>query len=1300
MRLPRARARGRALRGKSKVAVTAAIATLLITTAQPATAAPEQPSAKDVKQDQAPSQTIDPAKRGEVLGAGWQQSKDLAWTTSGDGDGFHVLVADAASGYTWRTAATLSEAGFDSDQWIGNACVTESGHRAVVVYAPRIFTNKENFAGRGAFTALVDLRTGAVTKLPIRSSLAYFNPGCGTGETAVVTQEGEDLGRTKLTKVDAGAAELGQQVEVTGQVTSAVPTTAGIVAAAGRSLVKIDDKGARTQVAVTTGTPFSVRADADGGVVYLERLGEQVRARRALPADPTAKVTTLATGALKDLGVTSGKAGKVFLTGKADSVAALPGSVKKVDVARDSTLSTEGFAAIEKSERGETPELKSDPTAVQRAKVQMKVISTGKSVGFTIDPAAVISKQSASGRTTHPSLSNGTGVQASATDLTDPVDAERTCSMPRGHAGQMPTQPTPQQAEWAADRAVLGKLEETDGAQRMFPPVGLIDAQPGHRVPPQILLGIMAQESNLWQAARFALPGVSANPLIGNYFGLKIYNKDGSDDWEISWKDADCGYGITQMTDGMRMQGRSDGKPTLPPDQQTAIALDHKTNIAAGLQLLQAKWNQTKAAGLIVNNGNPRKIENWFFAVWAYNSGFNMNNHDGQPWGVGWTNNPINPRYPENRLPFLEYYQSDAKNPQNWPYPEKIMGWAAHSIGTLSGPGFAPAWWNTVDYRVKVKPPIDQFCKPENNCYPGEKWTPDDPSVLPKPGDDPEPPGPCDHKNPATGKRDLKCWWHSPSTWKSDCEVSCGNWNFAYDDTDASPGWGTNYPPQCAKTGLPDGALIVDDLNTTPAALPAKWANPGRNCSRSGNGWANQGTFRLDFTSPSAKIDFHQIGAGFDNHFWFAHTRQNDQTGGFAKVTGTWTLNQALGWARVMVHIPDHGAHTQQAKYEIDLRDGSAVKERYINQRTERNKWVSLGVHKFAGAPIVRLSSVTQDGLGLDDIAWDAIAFQPLAQKPKHIIAALGDSYTSGEGAGRYFRETDNNHGKPEWNACRRSDDAWPRKFTLPGINGYVGNASDSFSKDVELGFVACSGAQTWNVDGGDSRTEVPWSWSQPENYELGNGQYHEMRQVDSGVLDTNTTLVTLSIGGNDAGFTDAVIECLPPFIGCADQPTYIPRYKAAIDRSLVKVERVVRRVKDKAFNAKVVLMGYPELFSQTNSCMPGIGTRESAVLNSLAQYLNDKSKEMVSRLGAQVSFADAVSHFRGHNACDQEPLIHDLVRTPRGDGDSHPGDKFGACLVFEGACLSREAFHPNTAGSYSYGRLFENKLREMNYGG
>ncbi|WIY00974.1 hypothetical protein QRX60_44175 [Amycolatopsis mongoliensis] len=77
-----------------------------------------------------------------------------------------MLAADSADGYAWRTVATLSEPGVETDQWIGNMCLTGSGRRAVVVYAPRHFTNREYLAERGGFTAVVDL------KLSITSSLA------------------------------------------------------------------------------------------------------------------------------------------------------------------------------------------------------------------------------------------------------------------------------------------------------------------------------------------------------------------------------------------------------------------------------------------------------------------------------------------------------------------------------------------------------------------------------------------------------------------------------------------------------------------------------------------------------------------------------------------------------------------------------------------------------------------------------------------------------------------------------------------------------------------------------------------------------------------------------------------------------------------------------------------------------------------------------------------------------------------------------------------------------------------------
>jgi hypothetical protein len=1278
----------RKMRTSSILGTLATIALLLVPPPAVARAEPIRPTAAPApaKSDPLDTGTVRPQDREQVLGRDWQQSKDRAWTTFGDSNGFHVLIADANDGYTWKTAATLWEQGFDSDLWIGNACVTASGKRAVVVYAPRAFTNKADLFDRGGFTATVDLDTGVVTKVPIRSSIAYFNPGCGTGETAVITQDGsEDLGRTKLTRLDVEAAALGSSVEVAGQITSAVPTSGEIVAADGANLVRISDNGEEKILARSTGTPFHLHPDADGGIVFMDRLKDDVRVRRALPAEKSVATTTLATGAVDELAIASGKAGSVAVTGRARTLSSLPPSVKKLDVPRDAKPSTEGAAAVDRAEQ--LPAAKGTSSVVQD-KISLKILTTGKNVNFVVAPGATITSAYESGKVVHPKLGGPQAAeQSTAGALADPVDADRTCSIPRNDPNNQVTQPTPEQVEWAADRAVLGTLENTAGAQSTFPSIPLIG---GQKVPPQILLGIAAQESNLWQAARFALPGVSGNPLIGNYYGLAIYNSSPTDDWDIRWGEADCGYGITQVTDGMRLAGKGrPGEVALPSSQQRAIALDHKTNIARGLQILQTKWNETRTAGLVVNDGNPRKIENWFFAVWAYNSGFNPDKHDGSAWGLGWLNNPVNPRYPENRLSFLEFTQEDARNPQLWPYPEKVMGWAAQSITTPTGAGFAPAWWTTVLNRRTVKPPYDQFCNVNNQCVPGQHWVPDDPSVQPGPGESPEKAGPCDHRNPATGKRDLKCWWNGSSTWKPDCDQTCGNWVFTYDDENSAPPFGNNYPPQCTQDTLPANALIIDDQAQTPTQLPTGWASSSRPCQRN---WTSSGTFDLAFGTPSARIDLHQIGAAFDNHFFFAHTGRNDAAGNQLKVTGTWTLNRSLNsWARVLVHIPDHGAHTQQAKYEIDT--GSTVKSRSVLQRTEQNKWVSLGVFQFTGTPKVKLSNITENGRGEEDIAWDAIAFQPMTAKPANMVVALGDSYSSGEGVdGNYYKESDNNGDVPNLrNGCHRSPEAWSRqgKLTRYAGNtiGQIANLYNDPTMDYQL--IACSGARTYNVlptTGTAGQSPPVDAWGRG-----GLGKYGELSQLDRGFVDENTTLVTISIGGNDARFLEILQSCTRPLVlDCGNvtldgdsAPLSTAAPEQIRNKVMPTVKTAIQTIHRMAPNAKIVLMGYPVFMQEGPLCLASFTSTTINWLRVIALFLGEEYRKAVTELrdsGIAIDYADPISAFTGKGACGLPQFINFIVtsRTPGETSDS---------------LVPQQSFHPNHDGWTLYGDVLTQSL-------
>nr|BFE74627.1 hypothetical protein GCM10020092_079280 [Actinoplanes digitatis] len=231
------------------------------------------------------------------------------------------------------------------------------------------------------------------------------------------------------------------------------------------------------------------------------------------------------------------------------------------------------------------------------------------------------------------------GASAAAADPvvngTTAYDMDRSCAVPRNDSNLQVYQPTPEQVEWAVGEAVHNELvghqrpanwknngmsAYTPQGGSMFPPVPLIG---GGSVPAQVLLGILAQESNMWQASWHIVDGSGGNPLTSmGFYGIS--SGDRLTARKIDWTKTDCGYGVGQVTTGMR---KADTDTTVDGihwtyDRQKAVALDYAVNVAASLRILQTKWNQTRSNGIIANNGDPRYIENWWFALWAYNTGF------------------------------------------------------------------------------------------------------------------------------------------------------------------------------------------------------------------------------------------------------------------------------------------------------------------------------------------------------------------------------------------------------------------------------------------------------------------------------------------------------------------------------------------------------------------------------------------------------------------------------------------------------------------------------------------------------
>ncbi|NYE17973.1 hypothetical protein BJ991_000001, partial [Microbacterium immunditiarum] len=1205
-----------------------------------------------------------PAKdRNALLGADWSTSGDISRVVMGGPDGLTVLQAEGDSGYQWHAVAALPIYEAATNLWISNSCVTSSGKYMAVVYGPREITNSERRFGGGANAVIVEFATGKVRELGTGFSIAYFNPGCGAGDTVTFTRVDTSASTTLLAVVDATTGDVRNRALIGGQATSAIADAAGTVyAVTAKGILRASPDGKPSVFASTAGAAYDLSIDDQGRLGYVASRGDGQAAAYLMPTSGKAKAREIASGDVAQLGLRRSPQGGFFLLGSdlrtdistADAVTALP------DAGPRDVISDKGRLIVKSAvPAGLATAVNAESAATRTAWINAKVPGTHRALSFDVgDVAASVKARShadddgsemfqgsadtsssdsavtgsvaalsvtafqpasSTTPTSAAMASVGGGMVPMTGDPHDPAESERYCAVPRNDPGNQAFQPKPRQIEWAVDRAVKGQLTETrpanwrgQGMDAYVPQVEfpLVAPTGGGGIPPQIVLGVLMQESNLWQADKYTQPGDTGNPLIGDFYGNR-----GSSLWTIDYPDADCGYGVGQITDGMRLAGHEKpGVTALSYRKQREIALDYEANIAMAVRMLGQKWNELVAAGITMNNADSSRIENWFATVWAYNTGLQPNGEynptgcspsdtctgeDGT-WGLGWANNPINPNYPASRAPFLQgNHAADAATPQYWSYPEKVMGWAAWGsalvqtqkadASTRTNPAiyvssYNLAWWGggaspiPETNRLHVDPPFGSFCTTADNYC------------------DPLASSPC-------ALTSLQCWWHQPVTWKPDCSTSCGYgaerfpWpTYSTEASSTDPSLGapsnvllTSFPANC--TPPPSGVTVVDDTTQESARKAGE-------CTRQ----PTSGSFQFTFASADsngnypAKIDLHQGGGGYNAHFYFAHMQLGSVPSG--KITGTWTYGSSLTnkWTRVWVHLPDHAGWTQQAAYTIGL-GGSNSETRYLPQRRYSNEWVSLGVFLVNGTPTVSLSNVmtTADDpngiAGIEDIAWDAVGFQPLASKPDDFVVALGDSYTSGEGAGSYEPWSDNNGSfAAERNACHVSTNSWIRKTVLPGDTQSIGTRADEHAASLDFHTVACAGAQTENL--------LPFytvpSGTAPANGEGQRGsstQYGMVSQLDAGYLDENTTLVTLSIGGNDMRFPPVVQACIIAFFAvfgadCSDSVLEGDTLGAE-DASAARLSGefhtslgvVLAEIRSRAPNAKIVLMGYPKLF-------------------------------------------------------------------------------------------------------------------------
>lgn len=223
-------------------------------------------------------------------------------------------------------------------------------------------------------------------------------------------------------------------------------------------------------------------------------------------------------------------------------------------------------------------------------------------------------------------------------------------------------------------------------------------------------------------------------------------------------------------------------------------------------------------------------------------------------------------------------------------------------------------------------------------------------------------------------------------------------------------------------------------------------------------------------------------------------------------------------------------------------------------------------------------------------------AFATAARADNYV--ALGDSYAAGP-------LIPNQIGPPL--GCLRSS------------NNYAHLAAPSIG--VTLRDVTCSGATTEDM-------------TEPQSTELGTNP----PQFDA--LDSETTVVSLTIGGNDIGFSDIALSCITfnPFATpCKDQ--YNSGGKDVIAERIAatapKVDTVLNGIAELAPSADVYVVDYAAIFPETGfGCWPQMPIGWGDV-----PYLRAKQKQLNDMLATQAANNDATlvdwyGASIGHDAC------------------------------------------------------------------
>ncbi|MDB5181880.1 MAG: exported protein of unknown function, partial [Candidatus Saccharibacteria bacterium] len=169
-----------------------------------------------------------------------------------------------------------------------------------------------------------------------------------------------------------------------------------------------------------------------------------------------------------------------------------------------------------------------------------------------------------------------------------------------------------------------------------------------------------------------------------------------------------------------------------------------------------------------------------------------------------------------------------------------------------------------------------------------------------------------------------------------------------------------------------------------------------------------------------------------------------------------------------------------------------------------------------------------------------------------------------------------------------------------------------------------------------------------------------------------NPRAVTLSIGGNDIGFSDIVKQCVMPKLrNTTCYPTYEDQKELAnrissIGSKLTNAYRTISNV-----GRRVYVIGYPQIVASNGNCAANVhlDAKEIELFTGLTDVLNATIKDAAEKANAQ--YVDVSEAFVGHRMCETKSSDVAVNGFTTGNDDGLKRMKF----------IGSESYHPNALG-------------------